>query len=51
MVHGRQLPVEPEVDVDHRDALELVGLPEVGHVSPGLCFFYLSFTLLYSFLT
>ena len=38
MVHGRQLPVEPEVDVDHRDALELVGLPEVGHVSPGLCF-------------
>ena len=34
MVNGFQLPVKPEVEVDDRDALELIGLSEERHGRP-----------------
>mmetsp|Transcript_19602 Transcript_19602/g.52893 ORF Transcript_19602/g.52893 Transcript_19602/m.52893 type:complete len:205 (+) Transcript_19602:1089-1703(+) len=36
MVHVLELPVEPHVEVDHGDALEVVELLEVGHGGPRL---------------
>ena len=34
MIHSRQLAIEPHVQVDNGDALELIKLTEVGHLLP-----------------